>query len=1299
MHKKKIALMAFLLGLVSGNISQAKEKTVDTVGQKWKEAFLNPPESTKPYVFWYWESNNISKEGITRDLEAMVKVGIGEAFIGNTIGRRAPIGNVNVFSEEWWNCIVHACSEAKRLGMRIGLFNCPGWRQSGGPWVKPDQTMRYLHSQEVRISGGKPFQYTFKPEKKDFQLVAVQAFPVPAKEGELISRKSPKVISKEISNACLLFDGDRTNKVSFIKPSTQITVSLAAPATVRSLQIIPADDPVTAACKLEARDSSGEWQQVADLTIDRAKVDMAIGPILYGTLSVSFPAVTAVDFRITFDKARGSLREIELSGAACLTSYVEKQLGKLWPYPDVLPDTYRWPVTPEPEDKSLTVSSDKVIDLSAQLDGNVLSWNAPEGEWIVLFTGMVPTGARNSPAAPEATGLEIDKMNKELAKFHFDSYIGEVLHRLPADIRPVLRHVIADSYEKGPQNWTDGLGEDFKRIYGYEPYPYFPVLTGRIVGSAERSERFLWDMRRLIADRIASDYMGGLRERCEENGLRLWLENYGHWGYPGEFLNYGGASHVTAGEFHLTKLERGAVEVRCAASAGHIYGKPVISCESFTSGSMFKPMPADLKARGEWSWCEGINHVLMHVYIHQPDERKPGISAWFGTDFNRHNTWFSASKSYFDYIRRSCALLQSGIPVADVIYFIGEDAPAMTGYREPALPRGYDYDFINGEVLRNDTRVVNGRITLSSGVSYAVLVLPPLDTMRPETLSKIASLVKNGACVVGNPPRHSPSGKDYPNCDEQVKKLAEEMWGENTGNLPLERKYGKGRIFSNTSLEEVFTKLGLKEDCVLEDGLLYVHRKEDASHLYFVSNQQKKACKATLAFRVTGLQPELWNPVTGEIRTLQDYRIADNKTYIPLEFEPEGSWFVVFRRKADKASNGYNFPGYHPLASLEGTWKIDFKPVYGTPFQRTFKQLKDWSLSNDIQIKYYSGSATYKQSFNYDGQKHDSLYLDLGEVEGIAAVRLNGKEYPALWCKPYRIEISHALRPGMTELEVTVTNSWWNRLVGDSQPDTQPVTWAGNICWNANSSLTPAGMLGPVRILSQKSGASDTEPAGQLQQQDSILNIPMVYVEGGTFDMGATPEQGKEACQSEKPVHSVKVESFHIGTTEVTQAQWKAVMGNNPSSFKGDNLPVENITWENAMRFIRKLNKMTGLSYRLPTEEEWEYAARGGNRSQHNKYSGSNVLDHVGWFYENSELKTHPVGTKEPNELGIYDMSGNVWEWCQNYWRPEYTDDSIKEFRVFRGGGWSSNARLNRVSYRFNSAPATRSDLGFRLAR
>lgn len=220
------------------------------------------------------------------------------------------------------------------------------------------------------------------------------------------------------------------------------------------------------------------------------------------------------------------------------------------------------------------------------------------------------------------------------------------------------------------------------------------------------------------------------------------------------------------------------------------------------------------------------------------------------------------------------------------------------------------------------------------------------------------------------------------------------------------------------------------------------------------------------------------------------------------------------------------------------------------------------------------------------------------------------------------------------------------------------------------------------------------------------VSFEMVLVEGGTFRMGATSEQEDEAESDEKPVHSVTLSSYYIGKNEVTQALWQAVMGSNPSCFEGSDLPVEDVSWNDCQEFIQKLNRLTGRNFRLPTEAEWEFACRGGNNSRGYKYSGSNNLGSVAWYVGNSGDKTHPVGTKAPNELGIYDMSGNVWEWCGD-WYANYTSNSQTNpkgpqsgsYRVSRGGSWLNIVRFCRSSYRRDNDPTIRFNrLGLRLA-
>ena len=421
--------------------------------------------------------------------------------------------------------------------------------------------------------------------------------------------------------------------------------------------------------------------------------------------------------------------------------YAEKSLAKMFPRPLPMFNDYLWRKQPQ-IDSAFCIDPKKVIDLTEKVKDGVLTWDFPEGNWIVSRTAMLTTEVSNGPSSPEGRGLEVDKMSKTHIKTHFDAFIGEILKRIPEEDRKTFKVVVQDSYETGGQNWTDTMIEDFKDKYDYDPVPFLPVLNGAIVGSPDISDRFLWDLRRLVADKISYDYVGGLREISHKHGLTTWLENYGHWGFPGEFLQYGGQSDEVAGEF-WSEGTLGDIENKAASSCAHIYGKRKVWAESCTAGgNAFARYPKVMKQRVDRFFTEGINATLLHLYIQQfADSVYPGINAPFGNEFNRKNTWFSQMNVFSDYLRRSNYVLQQGLYVADVAYFIGEDTPKMTGECNPELPQGYSYDFINAEVLLTRATVKGNKLVLPDGMSYSLLILPDLETIRPEVLKKLEEKV------------------------------------------------------------------------------------------------------------------------------------------------------------------------------------------------------------------------------------------------------------------------------------------------------------------------------------------------------------------------------------------------------------------------------------------------------------------------------------------------------------------------------------------------------------------------------
>lgn len=774
---------------------------------KIASGFRTPPDSIQTSIYWYWLSDNISKEGVIKDLQSMKKVGINRAFIGNIGLDDVPYGKVKIFSGEWWDILHAALKTATELNIEIGIFNSPGWSQSGGPWIKPGEAMRYLTSSKTEVTGPARLNVMLKKPVKEFQDVRVIAFPVPKDFSKTISGFSPIISSiPSIENVSNCMDGDTATEITLpVGNNFILNFKTDEPFTARSIIFYPAHRKMKIEGEIQAK-KNGKYQTIKSFVVDHSNDALYVGFEPYAPAIVSIPATSSKEFRIVFTHAtsKSGFKEITISESPRVENYAEKTLAKMFPTPLPYWKEYQWPEQPKILDKDLVIDPSKVIDITRYMDVNgQLNWDVPDGKWIVMRTGMTPTGVTNGPAPPEGTGLEVDKMSKEHVASHFNAFLRKIIERIPAEDRKTWRVTVADSYETGGQNWTDDMIKKFKVQFGYDPLPYIPVMNGLVVGNENKSDRFLWDIRRFIANEVAYQYVGGLREVSHRHGLHTWLENYGHWGFPGEFLMYGGQSDEIGGEF-WNEGELGNIENRAASSAAHIYGKTKVSAESFTAGGKtFARYPAVLKQRGDRFFTEGINNTLLHVFIEQPyDDKVPGINAGFGTEFNRNNIWFYDLDLFIQYLKRCNMMLQQGKYVADVAYFIGEDAPKMTGVRDPELPRGYSFDYINAEVIEKRLSVKNGKLVLPDGMAYRILVLPKLETMRPELLRKIKELASKGAVVLGPKPSRSPSLQNYPRADEEVKVMAAELWGNIDGKKLLVNRYGKGMVIDGMDMQQ-----------------------------------------------------------------------------------------------------------------------------------------------------------------------------------------------------------------------------------------------------------------------------------------------------------------------------------------------------------------------------------------------------------------------------------------------------------------------------------------------------------------
>jgi hypothetical protein len=761
-----------------------------------------------------------------------------------------------------------------------------------------------------------------------------------------------------------------------------------------------------------------------------------------------------------------------------------------------MPDGSRFLEDVAPEAGEEDASLRDVRDLTANLSADgAFSWSVPQGDWEILRIGYTASGARVSTSSGAWQGLAIDYMDSTA----LETYWHEVLNPLMEDARPylgrTLRYLATDSWELGGTNWTGRFRDEFRRRRGYDPLPYLPVVSGRILESREASNRFLNDLRRTVGDLIVSQHYASFAEMAAKYGLGLHPESGGPHGAPIDALQTLAVSSFPQTEFWARSATHRTTDadrffVKEAASAAHTYGRTLVAAEGPTSiGPQWDESLWDnLKPSIDQALCEGLNRLIWHTFTSSPkEEGVPGQEYFAGSHLNPNVTWWNEAGAFVGYIDRTQFLLQQGLPVADVVYYYGDNVPNFAPLKssDPAhvLP-GYDYDSADERVLTERMTVRNGRIVLPDGMSYSVLALPARDSISLDALRGVRKLVLAGATVVGPKPRRA-TGLGASDAD--VRAIAAELWDS-------------GKIRAEQTAKAALEAAGVLPDFSGPASLDFIHRRSGETEIYFVRNSRAEWIDTEIALRVRDKAPELWHPDTGRIEPQAVYnQLADGRTEIPLRLEPNGSVFVVFRHAAVRhvlppAAAGLRIdlgagvltadhPGTFNLrlsdggslhaevksvpepAPVNGPWTVEFMTGRRAPARAVFQSLESWTANADPGIRYYSGTATYRAKFTAPAA--DSLELDLGDVRELAHVRVNGRDLGTLWKPPFRVSLDGAARPGVNDLEVEVTNFWPNRLIGDQLlPEAERMTHTNIIKWRADSPLMPSGLLGPVTIRS-----------------------------------------------------------------------------------------------------------------------------------------------------------------------------------------------------------------------------------------
>ncbi len=952
--------------------------------------FLNPPDSARPGVYWYFLNGNLNAKEMTADLESMKAAGLGNLiFLEVDIGE-PPVGPVAFMSPKWQELFVQSVRDAERLGIDITLGIGPGWCGSGGPWVKPEQAMQHLDFSSVELKG--PQSYS-------------AVLPMPAQ---------------------------------------------------RSTQWHTMANPF--------------YEDVAVLAFPSRK-----------------PLIADIDEKALFFRD-------PFSSKPGVKPYLPTSASYLEPGPTGV------------------IQPSQIVDLTKQLkpDGS-LNWNVPAGDWTIVRMGRRVTGASSRPAPSTAIGLESDKLDAKALEDHLSHFVGILLDKTsPRAKEHGLTTLHMDSWESGAQNWTPSFLDEFKKRRGYDARPWLLAYTGRAVEGLEKSERFLWDLRLTAQDLVLEKHAGVVKKYAHNHELSLSIEPYDM--NPAGDLDLGAVADVPMAEF-WTNTFNSAFSVFELSSVGHVMGKSIVSAESFTSTGAMDAYPWSLKNQGDWAFCAGINRFVFHTFAHQAlgDAYKPGMSFGpYGVHWHRNQTWWPMVSAYHRYLSRCLELLRQGVAVSDVLYLTPEGAPQVFLPPDTALvgagsklpdKKGYGFDGCSPRILMARAEVKDGLITFPGGSSYRLMVLPQVDAMTPALLAKIRDMVKAGATIVGAPPVKSPSLTGYPACDGEVQALAKDLWGSTDApKTAAKRSYGQGVIHwgGELSLEApslypaydltaaLLQEMGVKEDFTATGPVRYGHRRAGDRDIYILANRTANPIKADCRFRVGQGSAQLWDPVTGEQRPLLQFERADGLTVIPMEFDAFQSFFVVFdgKGKAPASKGEVNFPELKPIQELSGAWEAAFDSKWGGPEKITFDALQDWTARPEPGIKYYSGIATYRKTINLAETPKGKMYLDLGVVHDMARVRLNGRELGVVWCAPWRVDVTGAIKTGNNPLEIEVVNRWANRLIGDKQPADANVrtvacppgflggqafkagryTYSMHDPYIAQSPLDPSGLIGPVTL-------------------------------------------------------------------------------------------------------------------------------------------------------------------------------------------------------------------------------------------
>ena len=1024
--------------------------------------FCTPPDEARPRAWWHWMDGNVDPDGIRLDLEWLHRVGVrGVQMFDGGMGTPLVVPEkVSHGSPEWREAVRLATTTARELGLEFAVATSAGWSAAGGPWVEPADAMKKVVWSTTLVGGGRVDEplaplpdvagaYQDSPRwgaDPDVRRWARDwvALAVPADQVAPVLRPARVHGSALVEDPRALLDGSFADAVSMPRdPDGASTAWLEQvfdePVRVAAVTIglpgptgFAAAPPPTAV--LEVSEDGVGYRAVAALDAP-GNADKAV-PVR----TVAFPPVTARRFRLVLTGAGATDGLPRLADGVQLPPILRRVseflVSEFALFPGgrvhqaelkagfaAAPDYYALDAVP-----TSGIDPDRIVDVTPFVEDGVLRWAAPSGSWQILRLGASLTGQTNGPASPEATGLEVDKLDAAKVRRYLDTYLDLFEG---ADLDALL----SDSIESGAQNHTDRLLQRFTELRGYDPTRWLPALAGLVVGNAARTDRFLWDFRQTVAELLASDYYGTLETEAHRRGLAYYAEALeDRRPQLGNDLAMRSHADVPMGAMWVFDAGTGRPEptyladLKGASSVAHVYGKPFTGAESMTA--FHRPWsytPRRLKHIADLELALGVTRFCIHTSPHQPTQVPPpgiGLAPFLGQAFIRSEPWAELAGAWIDYLARCSWLLNQGVPAVDVAVFTGEEAPVTSLFGmapDRSVPAGFDFDYVDLDALEQRFRVVDGELAAGE-TRYRLLYLGGSSSrMTARALRRLAGLVDAGATVVGRRPVGTPSLADD---DAEHARLCDRLWS--------------GGVVDTDDLGSALAGLGLRPALVVGGAeVLRIGRRIEGDEVTFLANPLPEA--VTVTVQADGLVA--WDPVSLRRATVRDGRI---------ELPPLGSVFVVPGGPVDEERPaGEEIP-------LDGAWRLSLP---GSPARDLPEGPRPWTELG-TEPAGFAGVGTYATEVEL--VEAGPAVMRLGDVGDLARVRVNGVDCGIVWTHPWELDVTAALRPGVNTVEVEVANAWMNRLIAEAAAPTGEIFGPVAGVYSADAPVHPSGLSGPV---------------------------------------------------------------------------------------------------------------------------------------------------------------------------------------------------------------------------------------------